>query len=163
MSGERSLQLKFSDEVSLPVLTGKVLLGKTGKPMMVSLIDSTTGEVVDCEPESSAKVEMLLLDARDDDKESNWSVEDFNNRIISENDKEKPQLAKNEAKYIRLRKGVGTLCKLKLGHDARWMKSCKCRLVARVVENFRGNVVKEALTESFVVSDSRSKRKYFPT
>ncbi|KAI3454543.1 hypothetical protein Pfo_011206 [Paulownia fortunei] len=152
---ERSLQLKFLDEVSVPVLTGKEIKGKAGSPMRVALVDKTTGLVVHCGPESSAKVEILVLNASGDDNEHNWSLEEFNNRIIREGDKKKPHFAKSN--YIYLKEGVGILSNAKLGHDSNWMKSCKCRLGARIVENFRGIKVQEASTESFLVLDSRSK------
>ncbi|PIN04809.1 hypothetical protein CDL12_22652 [Handroanthus impetiginosus] len=161
VSNERSLCLKFLDKVSLPVLTGKVIEGEGGTPIKVALVDKITEEVVKCVPESSSKVEILILEANNEVNEGNWSVKDFNNRIISEGDKEKPHFAKR--KYINLKDGTGTLCDTKLGHGADWMKSCKCRLGARM-ESFGGIKVQEAWTESFMVSDSRSKLygKHYP-
>ncbi|KAL0356001.1 UNVERIFIED_CONTAM: hypothetical protein Sradi_4047000 [Sesamum radiatum] len=161
-SKERSLHLTFLDEVSGPVLTGKAIEGKGGTPMRVALVDKITGQAVDCGPESSAKVEIVVLEAGDNDNEQNLSLENFNNRIIRESDKKKPHFPKSN--YIYLKEGVGVLCNVKLGHDSRWMKSCKCRLGARIVENFGGIKVQAAWTESFMVSDSRSKlyEKHYP-
>ncbi|KAL0440856.1 UNVERIFIED_CONTAM: Calmodulin-binding protein 60 G [Sesamum radiatum] len=161
-SKERSLHLTFVDEVSGPVLTGKAIEGKGGTPMRVALVDKITGQVVDCGPESSAKVEIVVLDAGDNDNEQNLSLENFNNRIIRESDKKKPHFPKSN--YIYLKKGVGVLCNVKLGHDSTWMKSCKCQLGARIVENFGGIKVQAAWTESFMFSDSRSKlyEKHYP-
>ncbi|XP_020548363.1 calmodulin-binding protein 60 A-like isoform X2 [Sesamum indicum] len=162
MSKERSLHLTFLDEVSGPVLTGKAIEGKGGTPMRVGLVDKITGQVVDCGPESSAKVEIVVLEAGDNDNEQNLSLENFNDRIIRESDKKKPHFPKSN--YIYLKEGVGILCNVKLGHDSRWMKSCKCRLGARIVENFGAIKVQAAWTESFMVSDSRSKlyEKHYP-
>ncbi|KAL0342794.1 UNVERIFIED_CONTAM: Calmodulin-binding protein 60 B [Sesamum calycinum] len=136
-SKERSLHLTFVDEVSGPVLTGKAIEGKGGTPMRVALVDKITGQVVDCG--------LNLLP-----------------RIIRESDKKKPHFPKSN--YIYLKKGVGVLCNVKLGHDSTWMKSCKCQLGARIVENFGGIKVQAAWTESFMVSDSRSKlyEKHYP-
>ncbi|KAL0416976.1 UNVERIFIED_CONTAM: hypothetical protein Slati_3529500 [Sesamum latifolium] len=160
-SKERSLHLTFLDEVSGPVLTGKAIEGKGGTPMRVALVDKITEQVVDCGPESSAKVEIVVLEAGDNDNEHNFSLENFNNRITRESDKKKPHFPKSN--YIYLKEGVGVLCNVKLGHDSRWMKSCKCRLGARIVE-FGGIKVQAAWTESFMVSDSRSKlyEKHYP-
>ncbi|KAK4437170.1 Calmodulin-binding protein 60 B [Sesamum alatum] len=161
-SNERSLHLKFFDEVSGPVLTGKAIEGKGGTPMRVALVDKITGQVVDGGPESSAKVEIVVLEAGDNDNEQDLSLEDFNHRIIREGDKTKPHFPKSN--YIYLKEGVGVLCNVKLGHDSSWMKSCNCRLGARIVENFGGIKVQAAWTESFMVSDSRSKLygKHYP-
>ncbi|KAK6148431.1 hypothetical protein DH2020_019343 [Rehmannia glutinosa] len=162
MSKERSLQLKFLDEVCGPVLTGKAIRGKGGTPVRVALVDNTTGQIIQYGPESSAKVEILVLDASGDDNERDLSLEDFNKRIIREGDKKKPHFAKSN--YIYLNEGVGILCNAKLGHDSRWMKCCKCRLGARIVGNFGGIEVRDASTESFMVLDSRSKlyEKHYP-
>ncbi|KAG8378992.1 hypothetical protein BUALT_Bualt07G0042000 [Buddleja alternifolia] len=155
LSKERNLQLKFLDELSVPVLTGKEIKGKGGTPMTVALVDKITGGVIDCGPESSAKVEILVLDSSGDVDARNWSREDFNNRIIREGNKKKPHFAKSN--YIYLNEGIGSLSNSKLGHDSNWMKSCTCSLGARIVGNFDGIKVQEAWTKSFVVLDSRSK------
>ncbi|GFQ03518.1 hypothetical protein PHJA_002495600 [Phtheirospermum japonicum] len=152
---ERSLTLKFLDEISGPVLTGKAIEGKGGTHVRVALVDKKTGQVVNCGPESSAKVEILVLDASGDDNgQHSLSVEDFNRRIIRESDKKKPHFPKSN--YIYLDKGVAVLHNAKLGHDSNWMKSCRCRLGAIIVGNFGGINVEEASTESFMVLDSRS-------
>lgn len=158
MLRERSLQLKFLDEVSDPVLTGKAIKGKEGSPLRVALVDKITGEVVNSGSESSAKVEILMLDASADDNGHDWNLEEFNSRIIREGDKKKPHFSGSNNIYLE--EGVGVLHDVKLGHDSSWMKSCKCRLGARVVENFRGFQVLETWTESFTVFDSRKKCKY---
>ncbi|CAA0820890.1 Calmodulin-binding protein 60 A [Striga hermonthica] len=153
---ERSLRLKFLDEISGPILTGKAILGKTGTHVRVAIVDNTNEQIVSCGPESSAKVEILVLDASDDViNDYSPSHEDFNKNIIREDDKKRPHFPKSY--YIYLDKGLGILLNAKFGHDSSWMKSCSCRLGARVVGNLRGVEVKEGLTESFSVLDSRSK------
>lgn len=153
----RTSQLKFLDEVSLPVLTGKEIEGKGGTAMRLAVVDSTTGQIVNSGPEASKKVEILLLRADDDDNEHNWSTEDFNNKIIRESDKEKPHVAKGM--YVSLKEGVGVLSDVKLGHGSNWKKRCLCRLGARFVDNPNGSRMKEAWTESFMVEDRRGKCK----
>ncbi|XP_051123292.1 calmodulin-binding protein 60 A-like isoform X2 [Andrographis paniculata] len=153
MSDERGLTLKFLDEVADEVLTGKEIKGKGGNPMGVELVDEVTGQVVESGPGCSGKVELLLLKSSENDDVHNWSHRDFNSQIIKESDKTKPHFAKHY--YVYLEKGTGIVNNAKLAHDANWMKSCKCRLGARL--NLTGIRVKEAWTKSFVVCDSRSK------
>ncbi|KAG8378991.1 hypothetical protein BUALT_Bualt07G0041900 [Buddleja alternifolia] len=155
ISRERNLQLKFlDDEVCDPVLTGKEIKGKGDTPIRVALVDTITDQVVVCGPESSAKVEILVLDSSGED-EHNLNLENFNDMIISEGDKEKPHFAK--CKYIHLKEGIGFLENIKLGHDKNHMKNCTCRLGARMVRNFDGIKVQEAWTKSFTVMDKRNK------
>ncbi|KAL3835165.1 hypothetical protein ACJIZ3_009901 [Penstemon smallii] len=155
MSTDRTLELKFLDEVSDNVLTGKEIKGKGGTSVRVVLVDKTTGDIVENGPVASAKVEVLILEASPNDNEQTWTLEDFNDRIIKESDEKKPHIRKS--KYVYLKEGVAVLCDVRLGHDSIWTKSCECRLGARIVGNFSGVVVKEARTNSFMVSDKRSK------
>ncbi|XP_022885318.1 calmodulin-binding protein 60 A-like isoform X1 [Olea europaea var. sylvestris] len=160
----RNLELKFLDEVSDPVLTGKEIKGQEGTHIQVSLVDNVTGLRVISGPEASAKVEILVLEAGPNDYALNGSLKDFSNSIIRENEKTKPHFPKPV--YICLKKGIGILSDVRLGHDARWMKNCKCRLGARVVDIFDGCTVKEAWTKSFMVQDSRGKlyeKHYLPS
>ncbi|KAL8457699.1 hypothetical protein ACS0TY_035533 [Phlomoides rotata] len=159
---ERCLQLKLPDEVCDPVLTGKPLNAKGGNSLKVELVDRATGRVVENGPISYAKVEILVLDASHDDSEHNWTLENFNSKIIREGDKKRPHFTKNI--FIDLKEGVGILSNVKLGHDSSWMKSCKCRLGARIVDGFRGVYVQEGRTGSFNVVDCRSRqyKKHYP-
>ncbi|XP_073159050.1 calmodulin-binding protein 60 C-like isoform X2 [Henckelia pumila] len=158
----RTLQLKFLNEVSLPVLTGKEIEGKGGTAMRLGIVDNETQQRVTSGPEASAKVEVLLLQADDDDDEHNLSSEDFNNKIITESDKEKPHVAKGM--HVRLKEGEAILSDVKLGHGSSWKKRCSCRLGARLVDNSNGSRVKEGWTESFMVEDRRGKLygKHYP-
>ncbi|KAL2515716.1 calmodulin-binding protein 60 A-like [Forsythia ovata] len=154
-SRPRGLELKFLDEVSDSVLTGKEIKGKEGTHIKVALVDNVTGLPVDSGPEASAEVEILVLEAGHDNNADNLCLKDFNNSIVRENDKTKPHFPKPV--HVNLEQGIGVLSNVRLGHDSRWMKSCKCRLGARVVDKFDGSSVKEAWTESFMVLDSRCK------
>ncbi|CAI9757478.1 unnamed protein product [Fraxinus pennsylvanica] len=141
----REYKLKFIGEVSDPVYTGSEIEGKEGTDVKVALVDDVTEDTVDSGPESSATVEILILDAGD---------ENFDNSIIIANNK--PHFRKPV--YVNLEKGICILPKnVKLGHNSAWIKHCKCRLGARVVQKFDGSRIKEASTESFTVLDKRSK------
>lgn len=152
-STERSLQLKFLDEVSLTVLTGEELNGKDGAVIRLAIFDKMTGQLVASGPEASIKAEILILQANRNEDELNWSFEDFNKRVIRGRNKGKPYFSKDM--YVSLERGMGILCDVKLGRGSTWVKDCLCRLGARVVDNFSGSMVKEAWTKSFMVRDRR--------
>lgn len=140
----REYKLKFLGEVSDPVYTGNEIEGKEGTAVKVALVDDVTEDTVDSRPESSAMVEILILDAGD---------ENFDNSIIIANNE--PHFCKPV--YVNLEKGIGILRKnVKLGHNSAWIKGCKCRLGARIVQKFDGSRIKEASTKSFTVLDKRS-------
>ncbi|XP_057806286.1 calmodulin-binding protein 60 A-like [Salvia miltiorrhiza] len=148
---ERSLHLRFLDEAPDTVQTGNEIRGIKGEWLKLALCDAS-GHIVTCGRESSARVEIVLLDASGNDVENNTTPENFERRIIRAGDKEKPHFAK--IVYVNLEKGVGILNGLKLGHGKDWTKLCNCRLGARILANF---VVQEAWTRPFKVIDKRGK------
>ncbi|RVX18228.1 Calmodulin-binding protein 60 A [Vitis vinifera] len=122
----RSLQLQFSNALSLPVFTGTRIEGEDCSSIQVALVDGLTGEVVKSGPESSARVEIVVLEGDfDGDEGDNWTLEEFKNNIISFTD------------------------------NSSWTRSRKFRLGARVVDNSDGTRIREAKTESFIVRDHR--------
>lgn len=156
MAEERSLYLKFLDEVSGPVQTSKEFRAVTDGPLKVALFDAT-GNIVNSGPESSAEVEILLIDATGNGKECATTNEDFERTIIRAGDKKKPHFAKNV--YVNLHNGVGSLINQKLGQDSEWTKNWTCRLVARFVKNLGGLKVQKAWTTPFKVIDNRGECK----
>lgn len=153
MPKEMILQLKFLVEVSDTIQTGKEIKGINDECLQLALVDAT-GHIVNCGPESSARVEILLLDANEYDDENQLTRENFERRIIREGDKKKPHFTRSV--HIHLVKGVGVLTGVKLGHDSDWTKNCNCRLGARIVQNFSGVDVCETWTAPFKVVDCRS-------
>ena len=74
----RSLQLKFVNNLSLPVFTGARIEGEDCSNIQVALIDAITGQTVISGPESLAKVEIVVLEGDfDGDENDNWIVEEF--------------------------------------------------------------------------------------
>lgn len=153
---ERSLHLKFLDEVSGPVQTCKEFRALKGGPLKVALFDAA-GNIVNSGPESSAEVEIQLSDATGNGNECATTNENFERRIIRAGDKKKPHFAKNI--YVNLENGVGSLINQKLGQDSGWTKNWTCRLGARFVKNFRGLKVQKAWTAPFKVKDNRGECK----
>lgn len=142
------MQLKFLNEVSDPVRTGTELKAKNGEFVMVAFVDSETGDPVDRVPESSAEVEIVVLEG-----EGNITCENFEKRIIKIGEKKKPHFVKRV--YINLKEGVGYLMDVKLGQDSGWTNKCKCRLGARIGQSLY------AWTQPFEVIDKRDKGMLF--
>ncbi|GMQ10331.1 hypothetical protein CsSME_00053379 [Camellia sinensis var. sinensis] len=151
-SESRSLQLQFLPKISLPVFTGTL-----------ALIDSLTGQVVYSGPESSAKVEIVVLEGDfDGDEGGNCTLEEFKNNIVREREGKKPLLTGDA--FLNLKEGIGFVGEISFTDNSSWTRSRKFRLGARVVDNFDGIRVSEAMTESFIVRDHRGElyKKHHP-
>ena len=61
-SVSRSLQLKFLNNLSLPVFIGARIEAEDCSNIQVALIDAITGQTVISRPESSTKVEIVVLE-----------------------------------------------------------------------------------------------------
>ena len=157
----RSLQLKFLDEPSVPVFTGTQIKGKDGTPIRVALVDGITCQFVKSGPEASAKVELVVVEGDfDGDKRRNWTPEEFNNKIVREMEGRKSLLSGGHV-YVHLNEGIGSVGAVSFTHNAIWMRTREYKLGAKLDNNLSGNRVREAITESFVVKDQRSKCKFF--
>ncbi|KAG5536815.1 hypothetical protein RHGRI_024295 [Rhododendron griersonianum] len=150
----RSLQLQFLPKISLPIFTGSRIEGEDCNALTVALVDGLTGQVVYSGPESSAKVEIVVLEGDfDGDERGNWTLEEFNNNIVRERIGKKPLLTGDL--FLALEAGIGLVGEVSFTDNSSWTRSRKFRLGARVVDNFEGVRVKEAKTESFIVRDHR--------
>ncbi|KAL0442824.1 UNVERIFIED_CONTAM: Calmodulin-binding protein 60 C [Sesamum latifolium] len=58
----RNLQLQFRSKLSLPLFTGGKVEGEQGAAIHVVLIDANTGHVVTSGPESSVKLDIVVLE-----------------------------------------------------------------------------------------------------
>ncbi|KAG5522892.1 hypothetical protein RHGRI_034890 [Rhododendron griersonianum] len=159
----RSLQLQFIPKISLPVFTGTRIEGEDCSTLKVALVDALTGEVVYSGPESSAKVEIVVLEGDfDGDEGGNWTLEDFNNNIVREREGKKPLLTGDAC--VSLKEGIGLVGEISFTDNSSWTRSRKFSLGARVLDNFDGVRVREAKTESFIVRDHRGElyKKHHP-
>ncbi|KAK8968564.1 hypothetical protein KSP40_PGU005640 [Platanthera guangdongensis] len=78
----RSLQLLFKSRLSLPIFTGGRVEGEQGASIHVVLIDANTGHVITSGPESSAKLDIVVLEGdfnNEDDEDS--TGEEFENHF----------------------------------------------------------------------------------
>lgn len=148
------------NSLSLPVFTGARIEGEESSSIQIALVDYFTGQVVESGPESSAKVEIVVLEGDFDGEEGdNWTPEEFKNNIVREREGKKPLLTGEPA--INLNDGVGSVSEISFTDNSSWTRSRRFRLGARVVDNFDGTRVREAKTESFIVRDHRGECECF--
>ena len=153
-SESRSLQLQFLPKISLPVFTGTRIEGEDCNTLKVALFDAVTGKVVSSGPESSAKVEIVVLEGDfDGDEEHNWTIEEFENNIVREREGKKCLLMGDA--LLNLKEGIGLVGEISFTDNSSWTRSRKFRLGARVLDIFDGIRIREAKTESFIVRDHR--------
>ncbi|XP_071733331.1 calmodulin-binding protein 60 A-like [Rutidosis leptorrhynchoides] len=159
----RSLQLQFLTALSLPVFTGTRIEGEDCNMLKVALVDTHSGKTVTSGKESSAKVEVVVLEGDfDNDVGDNWTLEEFNANIVKERRGKKPLLNGNAV--LNLNEGVGLVGDIFFTDNSSWTRSRKFRLGARVLDNCDGIRVREAKSESFVVRDHRGElyKKHHP-
>ncbi|PPD71407.1 hypothetical protein GOBAR_DD31698 [Gossypium barbadense] len=120
----------------------------------VAIVDALTGQIVTSGPESSAKIEVVVLEGDfDGDEEDNWAVEEFNNNIVKEREGKKPLLTGDA--FLTLTEGIGLVGEISFTDNSSWTRCRRFRLGARVVDGSGGTRVREAKTESFIVRDHR--------
>ncbi|XP_077222695.1 calmodulin-binding protein 60 B-like isoform X2 [Tasmannia lanceolata] len=160
----RNLQLHFRSRLSLPLFTGAKVEGEQGVTIHVVLVDANTGIVVTLGPESSAKLDVVVLEG-DFNNENNddWTQEDFESHVVKEREGKRPLLTGEL--QISLKEGVGTLGELSFTDNSSWIRSRKFRLGLKVASGFcEGIRVREAKTDAFTVKDHRGElyKKHYP-
>lgn len=151
----KKLKLRFRSKLSLPILTGKPILGEDDSPAKIDLIDENTGLVVKFGPEASEKVEIVVLRVDSNHDGLEWTPEKFVQNIVTESGKTKSFLMGKT--FLNLNQGTGSVDKIYFTHGSSWTKKCEFMLGARFVNNCDGITVKEAKSERFTLEDSRSK------
>lgn len=154
-SETRSLRLVFVNGLSLPVFTGTKMEGDDGSGLKVALIDVRSGQVLNTGPESSAKVEVVVLEGDFDG--DNWSVEEFKSNIVREREGKRSLLTGDA--LCNLNEGIGFVGEVSFTDNSSWTRSRKFRLGIRVVDSFEGIRIKEAKTDSFIIRDHRGECK----
>lgn len=155
----RSLQLQFLNSLSLPVFTGTRIEGEECSNLKIALVDALNGQIIDSGPESSAKVEIVVLEGDfDGDEGDDWTHEEFKNNIVREREGKKPLLTGDVS--LNLKEGTGLVGEISFTDNSSWTRSRKFRLGARVVDNADGTRTREAKTESFIVRDHRGECEY---
>lgn len=152
-SGPRCFQLKFVTDMSLPVFTGARIEGRDGSNLMVALIDTLSGEVVDTGPQSSAKVEIIVLEGDFEGGGDSYTAEEFKNNIVKEREGKKPLLTGDT--FVSLKDGIGLVGEISFSDNSSWTRSRRFKLGARITDDNDGTRILEAKTASFVVRDHR--------
>lgn len=145
------------------MFTGTRIEGDDGSGIKVALVDAFTNEVLHYAPESSAKVELVVLEGDfDGDEGDNWTIEEFKNNIVRERQGKRPLLTGEV--YLGLENGIGCVGEISFTDNSSWTRSRRFRIGARVVGNLDGARIREAKTESFTVRDHRGElyKKHHP-
>ncbi|KAL3519653.1 hypothetical protein ACH5RR_017802 [Cinchona calisaya] len=160
----RNLQLQFRSKLSLPIFTGGKVEGEQGTAIHIVLLDAVTGHVVTYAPESSAKLDIVVLEGdfntEDDD---GWTEEEFDSHVVKEREGKRPLLTGDL--QVTLKEGVGTLGDLAFTDNSSWIRSRKFRLGLKVASGCcEGIHIREAKTDAFTVKDHRGElyKKHYP-
>lgn len=160
----RDLQLQFRSKLSLPLFTGGKVEGERGAAIHVVLIDANTGHVVTSGPESSVKLDVVVLEGDfNNEDEEGWTQEEFETHMVKEREGKRPLLSGEL--QVTLKEGVGTLGELTFTDNSSWIRSRKFRLGLKVASGYSEGVhVREAKTDAFTVKDHRGElyKKHYP-
>lgn len=163
-SDGRNLQLHFRSKLSLPLFTGGKVEGEQGAAIHVVLIDANTGHMVISGPESSMKLDVVVLEGDfNNEDDEDWSQEEFESHVVKEREGKRPLLTGEL--QVTLKEGVGTLGELTFTDNSSWIRSRKFRLGLKVTAGFcDGMRIREAKTEAFTVKDHRGElyKKHYP-
>lgn len=160
----RNLQLQFRSKLSLPLFTGGKVEGEQGSAIHIVLIDGNTNHVVTSGPESSVKLDVVVLEGDfNNEDDDGWTQEEFESHIVKEREGKRPLLT-GELQVI-LKEGVGTLGELTFTDNSSWIRSRKFRLGLKVASGCcEGIRIHEAKTDAFTVKDHRGElyKKHYP-
>ncbi|RWV83375.1 hypothetical protein GW17_00055022 [Ensete ventricosum] len=147
----RNLQLQFKSMLSLPLFTGGKVEGEQGSEIHVVLLDANTGFVVTSGLESSAKLDVVVLEGDfNNEDDDNWTEEEFESHLVKEREGKRPLLTGDL--QVSLKEGVGTLGELTFTDNSSWIRSRKFRLGLRIASGFcEGIRIREAKTEAFII------------
>lgn len=87
----RNLQLKFRTRLSLPLFTGGKVEGDHGAAIHIVLIDANTRQLVTASPESSEKLDIVVLEGDfNDEDDVDWTLEEFESYVVKEREGKRP-------------------------------------------------------------------------
>ncbi|EXB37548.1 hypothetical protein L484_001320 [Morus notabilis] len=161
-----SLQLVFSKKLSLPIFTGSKILDNEGNPLQINLVDKSNGndQMVHVSLPHPIKIEILVLDGDFPPRDDTWTSDQFDNSIVKERTGKRPLLYGELT--VTLRDGFVVVGDIEFTDNSSWIRSRKFRIGARVVPraNSQGLMIREAMTEPFVVKDHRGElyKKHHP-
>ena len=133
--------------------------GEQGAAIHVVLLDANTGHVITTGNESSAKLDVIVLEGDfNNEDDDDWTEEEFESHVVKEREGKRPLLTGDL--QVSLKEGVGTLGDLTFTDNSSWIRSRKFRLGLKFPSGFSDGIrVREAKTEAFTVKDHRGECK----
>ncbi|KVH93712.1 Calmodulin binding protein-like protein [Cynara cardunculus var. scolymus] len=117
------------------LFTGGKVEGEQGAAIHVVLLDATTGNVVQTGPESSSKLNVVVLEGDfNEELDENWSADHFESHEVKAREGKRPLLTGEL--QVTLNEGVGTLGDLSFTDNSSWIRSRKFRLGLKVASGF---------------------------
>ncbi|XP_068647185.1 calmodulin-binding protein 60 F-like [Aristolochia californica] len=160
----RKLQLCFRSKLPPQLFTSAKVEGEQGSTIHIVLVDANTGHVVVGRPESSVKLNVVVLDGDfNDEADDDWTKEQFESFEVKEREGKRPLLAGDL--QLSLAEGVGALGDLTFTDNSSWIRSRKFRLGVKVAPGFCDGIrIREAKTDAFAVKDQRGElyKKHYP-
>ncbi|KAA8519876.1 hypothetical protein F0562_014214 [Nyssa sinensis] len=160
----RNLQLHFKSRLSFPLFTGGKVEGEQGAAIHIVLLDANSGRVVTSGPESSVKLDVVVLEGDfNNEDDDGWTQEEFESHVVKEREGKRPLLTGDL--QVTLKEGVGTLGELTFTDNSSWIRSRKFRLGLKIASGFcEGIRIREAKTDAFTVKDHRGElyKKHYP-
>ncbi|XP_071691275.1 protein SAR DEFICIENT 1-like [Rutidosis leptorrhynchoides] len=157
-----TMQLKFRKNPTLPVFTGTKILDEDGNPLEIYLFDVIKNQ--ECTIPCALKLQIVVVDGDFPLADNKiWTGDEFEKNIVKERRGKRPLLAGDLS--VTMRDGVVFIGDIELTDNSSWIRSRKFRIAARVVQGATpGLVVREAMTEAFVVKDHRGElyKKHHP-
>lgn len=145
-SDQRYLKLKFSNNISGPIYTGRPIGGDLGSILSLDLVDCSTENIVKCGSEASAKVEIVALEKEEFRTATSWT----GGKSLIRGDP-----------HVNLKDGRVSVSHISFKHTRVPMRKRELRLGARAVYPCDiGTRIVEAVTESFSVIDRRSSKTF---
>ncbi|KAK8656632.1 hypothetical protein V6N13_098577 [Hibiscus sabdariffa] len=160
----RNLQLHFRTRMPPHLFTGGKVEGEQGAAIHVVLLDVISGTVVQTGPESSLKLNVVVLEGDfNEESDEDWTKEQFESYEVKEREGKRPLLTGEL--QVTLKEGVGTLGDLSFTDNSSWIRSRKFRLGLKIAPGYCEEIrVREAKTEAFAVKDHRGElyKKHYP-
>lgn len=160
----KNLQLHFKTRMPPHLFTLGKVEGEQGAAIHIVLVDTNTGRVAEEGPESTAKLNVVVLEGDfNDENDDDWTKDHFENHEVKEREGKRPLLTGDL--QVVLKEGVGTLGELCFTDNSSWIRSRKFRLGVKVGDGHCEEVrIREGKTEAFAVKDHRGElyKKHYP-
>ncbi|KAJ3694437.1 hypothetical protein LUZ60_009917 [Juncus effusus] len=159
-----SYHLSFKYQPHIPIFSGSKIEDTEGSPLQILLIptgpSSSSGS---SSLPSQIKIEFVVLPG-DFPSNDDWTSDEFEKAIVKEREGRKPLLI-GPVNNITMRNGYVMTGDLQFTDNSSWIRSRHFRIGVRVVKgSCQGGLIKEAITEKFIVKDHRGElyKKHYP-